>query len=142
MIHVTIPATAKGEPIPLVKLGQGREEEHESGPLETPKTMHEKLRAAGYQEPVQKTVREEMEDRRLAGLAEQDLRAERDLASLRAEELPIVSQAGFRAGVICAILGGVMLGGVFVAWGIIPTCIAAAGCVGFVGGMILTQEWK
>ena len=133
MNHTIMPVTAQGEPIPLIKLGQGRGDEHESGPLETPQTFAEKLRKAGYQEPVlPKTIMAEMLERRAAGLAE---KAEAELPS-------VVSREGFRAGVLSAIAGGLIIAGVYLVWGIVAVCLFTAVCIGFVAGMVITQEWK
>ena len=157
MNHTIMPVTAQGEPIPLVKLGQGREgldeyqrglakdclpgdyhqgNKHESGPLETPQTFAEKLRKAGYQEPVlPKTVMDELLERRAEGLAE---RAEAQLLA----EIPLVSQRGFKAGVFATCLGGAFLGALFFGCGALICGCVAAGCVGFVAGMLMTEEWK
>jgi hypothetical protein len=138
MIHVTIPKTANGEPTPLVKLGQGREDEHESGPLETVQTFAEKLRAAGYQEPMLP----------LSGAAAwnamEQKRADTPVppSPSAPESLPVVSREGFRAGVLSAIAGGAIIASIFLAWGLVAAGIFAASCVGFVAGMVITQEWK
>ena len=133
MNHTIMPGIAQGQPIPLVKLGQGRCDEHESGPLETVQTFAAKLRAAGYQEPVlPKTVMAEMLERRAAGLAE---KAEAELP-------PVVSREGFRAGVLSAIAGGLIIAGVYLVWGLFTACLFAAVCVGFVAGALVMQEWE
>ena len=136
MNHTTIPVTAQGEPIPLVKLGQGREEE--------PQTFAAKLRAAGYQEPVLRTpVATKLKEGQIGG----------EVYGLKSETLtvivpppdtlpPVVSREGFRAGVLSAIAGGVIIACFYLAWGLVAACLFTAVCVGFVAGMLITQEWK
>jgi hypothetical protein len=164
MIHVTIPVTAKGEPIPLVKLGQGRGDEHESGPLETVQTFAEKLRKAGYQEPVipnphamgkaQYHNKEYLECDfcgfqlgSASCLASHAPKSDGVVAPIvktmhEAHEKPFVSREGFRAGVLSAIAGGVIIASIFLAWGLVAACLFTAACVGFIVGMLITQEWK
>jgi hypothetical protein len=159
-----IPVTDKGEPIPLVKLGQGREDEHESGPLETVQTFAEKLRKAGYKEPVlpnphamgkaqyhNKEYREcdfcGLQLGSASCLASHAPMPENDAAPIakamhEAHEKPFVSREGFRAGVLSAIAGGVIIACFYLAWGLIAACLFTAACIGFVAGMVLTQEWK
>jgi predicted phage tail protein len=162
MIHITIPTkTATGSTIPLVKYGQGREPIQETStetaaqaigrgckpvflgaPTETAgldiaqnPTFAAKLRAAGHQGPVlPKTVREEMEQRRIDGLAEQ--------APVPVADLPLVSQRGFKAGVFATCLGGAFLGALFFGCGALICGCVASGCVGFVAGMLMTEDWK
>ena len=175
MNHTTIPVTAQGEPIPLVKLGQGRDEmpvpyadklsedpgayqrriakelfpgdyhqgsEHESGPLETPQTFAAKLRAAGYQEPVlsKESVQEKIYNSTapLVELTQEEFNA----LTGRSLDTSVVSREGFRAGVLSAIAGGVIIACVYLAWGIVAACLFTAVCVGLVAGMVITQEWK
>ena len=140
MNHSTIiPVTAQGEPIPLIKLGQGRGDEHESGPLETVQTFAEKLRAAGYQEPVLSATSEGALPQSSGGVPEW---AKAD-GRKHADPLPpVVSREGFRAGILSAIAGGVIIACFYLAWGIVAACLFTAGCVGFVAGMLITQEWK
>jgi hypothetical protein len=158
MIHVTIPVTAKGEPIPLVKLGQGRGDEHESGPLETVQTFAEKLRKAGYQEPLipnphtkasacdfcgyelgSKACKFTHEH----GLPMPDNEAAPIVKAIHeAPGKPVVSREGFRAGVLSAVAGGAIIASIFLAWGLVAACLFTAACVGFIVGMLITQEWK
>ena len=127
MIHVQFPKSSEqlrpSDLPPLVKYGQGRGDEHESGPLETVQTLAQKLTKTAYADP-----------RHLEGRIRRETDSE--------VSLPVVSRAGFRAGVLSACAGGTIYGGIFLAWGIVPACIFAAVCVGFVSGMILTKEWK
>ena len=139
MNHTTIPVTAQGEPIPLIKLGQGRGDEHESGPLETPQTFAAKLRAAGYQEPVLSATSEGPLPQGSGGLPEW---AKADCATPSVSDLPLVSQKGFKAGVFATCLGGAFLGALFFGCGAIICGCVASGCVGFVAGMLMTEEWK
>jgi hypothetical protein len=134
MIHVTIPKTAHGEPIPLVKLGQGRGDEHESGPLETVQTLAEKLRKAGYQEPVLPNPYATEQKCTDSTPAEPEPWAPKPM--------PVVSREGFRAGVLSAIAGGAIIACFYLAWGLVAACLFTAACVGFVAGMLITQEWK
>ena len=186
MNHTIMPDTAQGQPIPLIKLGQGRGDEHESGPLETAQTFAAKLRAAGYQEPSLKSIRcincGEIEHtdggiyrshmtpdytkegkpvfyckesskpghqepvppakpdgvlpQNSGGVPKNDGRKGAD------SPLPVVSREGFRAGVLSAIAGGVIIACFYLAWGLVAACLFAAVCVGFVAGMLITQEWK
>ena len=142
MNHSTIPVTAQGEPIPLIKLGQGRGDEHESGPLETVQTFAAKLRAAGYQEPVlsKESVQEKISNSTppLVELTQEEFKA----LTRRSLDTPVVSREGFRAGVLSAIAGGVIIACFYLAWGLVAACLFAAVCVGFVAGMLITQEWK
>ena len=142
MNHSTIPVTAQGEPIPLIKLGQGRGDEHESGPLETVQTFAAKLRAAGYQEPVlsKESVQEKISNSTppLVELTQEEFNA----MTRRSLDTPVVSREGFRAGVLSAIAGGVIIACFYLAWGLVAACLFAAVCVGFVAGMLITQEWK
>ena len=156
MIHVTIPVTAKGEPIPLIKLGQGREEEIH-------KTFAEKLRAAGYQQPSipnphtfppcdfcgfdlgSKSCLDSHTPNPKAFVSTKDSGNDEEKNTVNgklAEPLPSVSREGFRAGVLSTIAGGAIIAGFYLAWGLVAACLFAAVCVGFVGGMLITQEWK
>jgi hypothetical protein len=147
MIHITIPKTAKGEPIPLVKLGQGREDEHESGPLETTQTLAQKLRTAGYQEPViQPPVPTKdgfvlLKEGQIGGEV-YGLKSETLTVIAPPADLPLVSQRGFKAGVFATCLGGAFLGALYFGCGALICGCVASGCVGFVAGMLMTQEWK
>ena len=137
MNHSTImPVTAQGEPIPLIKLGQGRGDEHESGPLETVQTFAAKLRAAGYQEPVLPAKPDMVLPQNSGGVPKNDGRKGADSPP------PVVSRAGFCAGVLSAIAGGVIIACFYLAWGIVAACLFTAVCVGFVAGMVITQEWE
>lgn len=135
MNHTIIPVTALGEPIPLVRLGQGRGDEHESGPLETTQTLAQKLAVVAYKAPKCGAPTPEY-------LAEQDARAELDLAASRAEPIPLVSQKGFKAGVFATCLGGAFLGALFFGCGALICGCVASGCAGFVAGMLMTEDWK
>ena len=103
-------------------------------------TLEQKLRDAGYQEPVclpfdhLKCLQIECKERALDGGL---FCVIHDPASI-----PVVSRSGFRAGVLSAIAGCVVLGSVFIAFGIVPGCICAAGCAGFVGGLAIAGDWK
>ena len=103
-----------------------------------PSTLEQKLRDAGYQEPVclpfdhLKCLQIECKERALDG----------GLFCAHHDHIPVVSRSGFRAGVCSAIAGCVVLGSVFVAFGIVPGCICAAGCAGFVGGLAIAGDWK
>ena len=157
MNHTIMPVTAQGEPIPLIKLGQGRGDEHEmnqeiktdspcahtggelgqgrgdeheSGPLETVQTFAAKLRAAGYQEPM------------LPAKPDVVLPQNSGVPKGTDSPLPVVSREGFRAGVLSAIAGGLIIAGVYLVWGIFAACLFAAVCVGFVAGALVMQEWK
>ena len=147
MIHVQFPKSSEqirpSDLPPLVKYGQGRGGEHESGPLETVQTISDKLRAAGYKEPEIKTVSGPLE-RPDQGCEEEFRHLEGRIRRETDSEmsLPVVSRAGFRAGVLSACAGGTIYGGIFLTWGLLPALIFAAVCVGFVSGMILTKEWK
>ena len=146
MNHTTIPVTAQGEPIPLVKLGQGREEE--------PQTFAAKLRAAGYQEPV--LSKESGQEKISNSTAPPDGLTQEEFNALTGrgldtpvisneefvEKIAVVSREGFRAGVLSAIAGGVIIACFYLAWGLVAACLFAAVCVGLVGGMLITQEWK
>ena len=116
MIHVQFPKSSEqirpSDLPPLVKYGQGRGGEHESGPLETPQTFSEKLRKAGLAEKAE------------------------------AELPPVVSREGFRAGVLSAIAGGVIIACFYLAWGIVAACLFTAVCIGFLAGMVMTEGWK
>ena len=153
MNHTIIPVTAQGEPIPLIRLGQGREEapqespesfigqafimntKSRSGPLETVQTLAQKMAVVAYKAPKCDAPTPEY-------LAEQDARAELELAALRAEPLPLVSQKGFKAGVFATCLGGAFLGALFFGCGALICGCVAAGCAGFVAGMLMTEDWK
>lgn len=164
MNHSTIPVTAQGEPIPLVKLGQGRGNEdanaeasgfmgllvnynealakkhfpgdyHQGEPLETTQTLAQKLAGVAYKAPKCDAPTPEY-------LAEQDARAELDLAALRAELIPLVSQKGFKAGVFATCLGGAFLAALYLGAGALICGCVTSGCIGFVAGMLMTQEWK
>ena len=170
MNHTTMPVTAQGEPIPLIKLGQGRGDEHESGPLETVQTFAAKLRAAGYQEPVLPSANMNVpscdfcgypmgsagcksshtegamvfrstkdEKYRTAGNDPQDEGEIPEEFLARADSMV---QEGFRAGVLSAIAGGVIIACFYLAWGLVAACLFTAVCVGLVAGMVITQEWK
>ena len=164
MNHSTIPVTAQGQPIPLIKLGQGRGDEHESGPLETVQTFAAKLRAAGYQEPVLPSANMNVPSCDFCGYPmgsagcksshtegamvfrsakdEKYSTAKNDGRKGADSPPPVVSREGFRAGVLSAIAGGVIIACFYLAWGIVAACLFAAVCVGFVAGMLITQEWK
>ena len=131
MNHTIMPVTAQGKPIPLIKLGQGRGDEHESGPLETVQTFAEKLRKARYKEPVLPSPNE---------LGAVQMHANKPTMIL--DDKPVVSREGFRAGVLSAIAGGVIIACFYLAWGIVAACLFTAVCIGFVAGMLITQEWK
>ena len=167
MNHPIMPVTAKGEPIPLVKLGQGREpdhgnaeasgfmgllvshneslakerfpgdyhqgSEHESGPLETPQTFAEKLRAVGCQEPVVH-ITDPQNLTIMAGTPLHPLGTPVDI--------PLVSQRGFKAGVFATCLGGAFLAALYLGAGALICGCVASGCVGFVAGMLITEDWK
>ena len=136
MNNSTIPVTAQCEPIPLIKLGQGRGDEHESGPLETAQTFAAKLRAAGYQEPVLPAKPDGVLPQNSGGVPKNDGRKGADSPP------PVVSREGFRAGVLSAIAGGVIIACFYLAWGLVAACLFTAVCIGFVAGMVITQEWK
>ena len=158
MNRTTIPVTAQGEPIPLVKLGQGREVE----PLETPQTFAEKLRKAGYQEPVLPGAKvsacdfcgHELGSKSCLGSHTEGamvFRSAKDEKYSTAKNdgrkgvdspPPVVSREGFRAGVLSAIAGGVIIAGVYLVWGLFSACLFAAVCIGFVAGMLMTEDWK
>jgi hypothetical protein len=152
MIHVTIPVAAKGEPIPLVKLGQGREETSTETAAEAigrgGKTLApmppiflgglaEKLRAAGYQEPVLPVSQPPVVATGTVDLSQKEF----DELTKR-NELPLVSQRGFKAGVFATCLGGVFLGALYFGCGALICGCVASGCVGFVAGMLMTEDWK
>lgn len=139
MNHTIMPVTAQGEPIQLIKLGQGREEM----PVpfadklygEEPQTFASKLHAAGRnaaecKEPV------------LPGPLPQG----GGLAQWREEEspveLPLVSQRGFKAGVFATCIGGAFLAALYLGSGALICGCVASGCVGFVAGMLMTEDWK
>ena len=146
MNHTIMPVTAQGEPIPLVKYSQGREEM--PAPFadklseEEPQTFAAKLRAAGYQEPVlsKESVQEKISNSTepLVELTQEEFNA----LTGRNLDTPVVSREGFRAGVLSAIAGGVIIACFYLAWGIVAACLFTAVCVGFVAGMLITQEWK
>jgi hypothetical protein len=104
-----------------------------------PSTLEQKLRDAGYQEPVclpfdpnHKCLQIECKELALGG----------GLFCATHDPIPVVSRSGFRAGVLSAIAGCVVLGSVFIAFGVVPGCICAAGCAGFVGGLAIAVDWK
>jgi hypothetical protein len=104
-----------------------------------PSILEQKLRDAGYQEPVclpfdDKCVRVKCKERALDGGL--------FCAAHDPDAVPVVSRSGFRAGVLSAITGCVVLGSVFIAFGIGAGCICAAGCAGFVGGLAIAADWK
>ena len=137
MNNTIMPVTAQGEPIPLIKLGQGRGDEHESGPLETPQTFAAKLRAADYQEPVLPAKPDgALPQSGVPEWAKNDGRKGADSPP------PVVSREGFRAGVLSAIAGGVIIACFYLAWGLVAACLFTAVCIGFVAGMVMTEEWK
>ena len=143
------------------ELDQGRGDEHESGPLETVQTFAEKLRAAGYQEPVLPSAKVsacdfcgyELGSKSCLGSHTEGamvFRSAEDekystagkIKSNVTEPLPVVSREGFRAGVLSAIAGGLVIACFYLAWGIVAACLFTAVCIGFVAGMLITQEWK
>jgi hypothetical protein len=154
MIHVTIPSTANGEPIPLVKYSQGRDETppdaetyakkmHAAGPV----SFTERLRAAGYQEPVIPNPHTTHGAINVSSNGAIDGMVyvgalPPAAAPPHAIEVPLVSQRGFKAGVFAACLGGVFLGALYFGCGPLICGCVASGCVGFVCGMLLTQEWE
>jgi hypothetical protein len=117
------------EPIPLVKYGQGREPE--------PVSLADKLRAAGYQEPVLLASQPPAISTGMVDLSQKEF----DELTKR-NDLPLVSQRGFKAGVYATCLGGVFLGALYFGCGPLICGCVASGCVGFVCGMMLTQEWE
>ena len=131
MNHTTIPVSAQGEPIPLIKLGQGREEE--------PQTFAAKLRAAGYQEPA-------LPNPHALGAVQMHANkppmALDDTPAPSIPDLPLVSQRGFKAGVFATCLGGAFLAALYLGAGALICGCVASGCVGFVAGMLLTEDWK
>ena len=145
MNHTTIPMTAQGEPIPLVKYSQGREPDHGALDaakfLETPQTFAAKLRAAGYQEPV---LSKESVQEKISNSAEPlvELTQEEFNALTGRHDIPLVSQRGFKAGVFATCLGGAFLAALYLGAGALICGCVAAGCVGFVAGMLMTEEWK
>ena len=154
MNHTTIPVTAQGEPIPLIKLGQGREEE--------PQTFSEKLRAAGYQEPVLPGANMNVPSCDFCGYpmgsagcksshAEDPLPqgsggvpewTKSGCATPSVSDVPLVSQRGFKAGVFATCLGGAFLAALYLGAGALICGCVASGCVGFVAGMLMTEDWK
>jgi hypothetical protein len=122
MIHVTVPSTANGEPIPLVKYSQGREPE-----IPNPHAMHGAVNVSS--------------NGTIDGMV--CVGALPPATSpLSAVEVPLVSERGFKAGVLAACIGGVFLGALYFGCGPLICGCVASGCVGFVCGMLLTQEWK
>jgi hypothetical protein len=89
-----------------------------------PPTFAEKLRAAGYQEPVLPASQPPV------------------VAEPAIDPVALVSREGFRAGVICSAIGGALIIGLYVGAGPLITGCVASGCAGFVCGMLATADWK
>ena len=137
MNHTIMPVTAQGEPIPLVKYSQGREPDHGNAEAskftEEPQTFAAKLRSAGCQEPVV----------HIPDPQNLTLMAGTPLPPLGTPvELPLVSQRGFKSGVFATCLGGAFLAALYLGAGALICGCVASGCVGFVAGMLMTEDWK